>query len=60
MAYIRIDCPDCHGASFYNFESCSRCDGFGYVEHDTSAKYYWGLLVIFWLYFLFQVIRHFI
>ncbi len=58
MAIIEKDCPSCKGSS--SNANCWRCDGFGWVEHDTTDKYYYWLIGIVIAYMLFQLARYFI
>lgn len=62
MAIIKKTCPSCKGVSrrsAFN-KHCWRCDGHGWVEHDTTDKYYYGFIVFAALYMAFQVARAYV
>lgn len=59
MAIIEKTCPSCKGARSSGFKHCWRCDGHGWVEHDTTDKYFYGFIALVVAYFVWQLFfRH--
>lgn len=59
MAIEIKECPNCNAVDYSMFDYCDRCGNRGYVEYDTTDKYYYCLMAVAVLYFAAQLLRHF-
>jgi len=51
---LRIDCPECHGATMHDLDTCSECNSAGYwwiipTSGHRAYPYWWDELNSDWL-----------